>query len=681
MSGRSSNILKALQAKQDKNFSDKLARVEQSKRYYVRRCEILETILADIDIHSVPPRSASGQESFFQAYQGGILEREQMFTRVSTAPQFYESFIDELINNARREPHGRRWSLPIVMLAFVVHSLGSKAYNYLRAFIPLPVRQTLFNHFGEPLNAWRESLLNFTQAGNICSLFRRRHNLADSEKIEVVLAVDAMAIQPVSVPEFGATPGDNHVFLFEILPLSCQLKPMSVHIMTQRNGNAGEVVIKRIGELKEILAKHRFKVRCIASDGDRGYDSLHRDMMSKWIGELRGSGLEAAVDAVRHYGMRVVGDFLHILKNARARMMNGRVTILSTGHFPFTAQDVNKILKLGRALTDNTSQGKMRDSYALEVFTLENCLRLVKGGHLHIAFYLLPYALWNAVVNNPSLSCQMRREMLSVVIDIFDIWANNMQDVNKEVVSINKNKGKVQFACSENHARRALNSLVTLLLEIERHPDNLGLDRIGTHPVECRFGMVRLLCHSEHTWRRVVKSFTKITLVNDCATILGKPLVIRERVNSGGVKVRSEAGIYIQAPKSTIIQVFEALRVIVLSSTGLSFGEKMIRKAQSVLGSFWSFIATLTEQCQPPDVIPPRLSHGSSVSHSTIMARLISFCHNPIAEDESSVDDRVGPSTEEPEDNFVSPHVLAPEFSTLEVPIDLRRELSESGDA
>ena len=673
MSGRWGNILKAVQAKKAKNLKTEKMKIQQSKRYYMRRCQILEAILADIDIQAIPPRSASGQEKFFQAYQEGTLEN---VLTPAKAEQFYESLINEVSNNARREPRGRRWSLPIVMLAFVVHSLGSKAYDYLRTFLPLPVRQTLYNHFGTPLDAWRDSLLNWTQAENVCSLFRRRHNLPDKEDIDIVLAVDAMAIEPVSFEEFGAALGDNHVFLFEMLPLSCKLKPISVHIMTQSNGNAGDEVIKRIYDLVETLSRNHFNVRCIASDGDRGYDSLHREMMSEWIGELRGRGLEAALDVVRDYEKRIAGDFLHLLKNARARMMNGRVTILSTGHYPFTAMDVNKVLNLGRALTDNTSQGKMRDSYALEVFTLDNFLRLVKRGYLHIAFYLLPYALWNNVVNNPGISCQMRREMLAIVIDIFDIWVQNMQDIDKNGVSINKNKGDlVQFACSENHARRALNTLMTLLLETERHPDNLGLDRIGTHAVECRFGMVRLLCHSEHTWRRVVKAFSKITLLNDCATILGKPIVIRERVNTGGTKMTSEAGIYLKAPESTMAQVFEALRVVLLGKAGLSLGEEMEQNAQFVVDSFVDFIADFTKLCQSSDINPPRLSHGSSVSNSTIMARLISFCRRTI-----TADDCVGATAEEPEDNFVSPLVLMPEFSSLEVPDSHESNRSESED-
>ena len=650
-------------------IASELDKEQRSKAYYQRRCQILETIVCDLDRDLLPPRSASAQETFFQQYKQGIMDGDKMAAVQSVEP-FYESFVHEVLKNGQREPTGRRWSLPMLMLAFVLHSLGSKCYQYLRSLVVLPAKQTLYNHFGEAVDGWMESMLEISGVRNICLLFRRRHGLALTQEIEVILAVDAMAIEPVAIDDHKATVGDSSVFLFELLPLSCALKPVSIHIMPQQNGNAGAAVRERLEELQGILKGLHFVVRCIASDGDRGYEAMHRDMASQWVPQLLSTGLEEALECVRRYSMCIIGDFLHILKNARARVFNGKVSIFTTGNCAFDATDMNKILKLGNPLTDNTSKGRMRDSYALEIFTLDSFRRLVDQECEHIAFYILPYALWNDVVNNPCLSCQMRREMLAIALDIFSMWMVNMQDVDKTAVSINKNKdGLIQFACSESHVRRAMNTLVFLLLELERHPENLALDRIGTHPVECRFGTVRLLCRNKHSWGRVVNSFSKLTLVNDLACILGHPLVIRERVNSGGVKVTSSTGIHIPRPAESIVQVYESVKVLLFSRSGMLF-ESLKDEARSVVDSFVQYIVSLIEESHVSDAKPLKLYHGSSVSNVSIMARLISFCQNPlVVDDDVRANDGLSVMEEDGDDNdFVHPYVTDPKFSDVEVP-------------
>ena len=166
-----------------------------------------------------------------------------------------------------------------------------------------------------------------------------------------------------------------------------------------------------------------------------------------------------------------------------------------------------------------------------------------------------------------------------------------------------------------------MNTLVFLLLELERHPENLALDRIGTHPVECHFGTVRLLCRNKHSWSRVVNSFSKLTLVNDLACILGHPLVIRELVNSGGVKLTSSTGIYIAKPAESIVQVYVAVNVLLFSRSGMLF-ESLKDEAKSVVDLFMQYIVSLIEACHLCDTKLVKLYHGTSVSNASIMAKL-----------------------------------------------------------
>lgn len=605
-------------------------RIQKSLQYFRRRCTILETILADIDRTALPPKSASQQENFFSECKKSREEKTKIVLELPTAEPFYRLLAAEMLENSGRHPNGRRWSFPFLMLSFVARSLGSKGYDYFRQFIAMPTKQTLLNHFGAATQTWAECLVDVAKMSSICDLFRRRYRLDDLCKPEVVIGVDAMTIEPVAFPEASAHVGDNHVFLFELLPLSCEFKPFSLHVMTQRGGNAGQAVLNRLDEIRSELTKYGFCVRCLASDGDRGYDALHREMQSRWFSKFTSKGVEKALKSIKKCENRVVSDFLHLLKNARSRMINGRVSLFGTGICPFKAADMNEKLALGAALTDNTSKGRMRDSYALQIFTLENFLRLVNSQAIHMAFYILPYALWNSVVNNAEMSCQMRREFLVTCLEIFTMYMTRMRDVDSSVVSINKNNGElIQFACSENHARRALNTLIVLLMEIERHPDDLALDRLGTHPLECRFGSIRMLCRSKHCWKRVHRAFSTVVTVNDMTTVLGRPIVVRERVNLGGVKINGETGgIYVEAHHKPIEQVYEDVAAVLSNRKEGILDTGTTVDVTSEIADFVNYIGSFVECCRQCGARDPKLYHGTQVSNTTIMARLIAFCRN-----------------------------------------------------
>ena len=502
---------KALQGRHLLDLERQLRQVTMSRDYFQRRCEILESIINEYDPSLLPPKGPPHQERFFREYMNRTTAGSVQITGPET---FCASFIKELTENSTRHPQGRRWSLPTLLLAFVLRSLGSKAYDYLRWFVPLPCKQTLLSHFRNSMSTWSGSrcLLDTKDLPSVCRLFRKRHSLAEDEPVEVCLGIDAMSMEPVTVGDLVC----NHVFLFELLPLSGQMKPMSIHLMPWSSGNANSDVLKRIEELVAALGVLKFPVRFIATDGDRGYDSRHNQMHLKWQNVYYKHGLEKVIEQLDQTEKLIVGDLLHLLKNARSKLLKGKVSVFGDGSFAFDASDLEQELNLGMALTDCSSKGKRRDIYVLEIFTLKNVVTLIQRRQLVMSLYIVPYAMWVSVVMNPAMSCQMRREFLSFVINLFAEMLLLLQSVDTKRVAINKNEpGKVQFAFFENHMKRVLNTLVVQLCEIQRSPDDLAMDRIGTHVLECRFGMIRLLCQYKHSWKMILRSFSKCLLFQD----------------------------------------------------------------------------------------------------------------------------------------------------------------------
>lgn len=344
---------RALHARQLTNLEGKLRKMKASRDYFRRRCEILESIVNEIDPSLLPPRGAPSQERFFRSYMAKTMDSEIHLAGPET---FCASLTREMSENSTRQPQGRRWSLPMLFLTFVLRSLGSKAYDYFRWFVPLPCKQTLLSHFGKSMDSWSRRLLEVNELTEVCALFRRRHLLPDNELVHVCLGIDAMSMDPVVYGPNGSL--CNHVFLFELLPLSGRMKPLPIHLMPFPSGNARRDVLCRIDELVSILTRLNFVVRFIAADGDSGYNIIHERMYLSWINIYNRKGLDEVIEALDGMNGLIVGDLLHLLKNARSKILKGRVSVFGDGSFSFDASDLERVLNLGRALTDISSKGE-----------------------------------------------------------------------------------------------------------------------------------------------------------------------------------------------------------------------------------------------------------------------------------------------------------------------------------
>jgi hypothetical protein len=66
----------------------------------------------------------------------------------------------------------------------------------------------------------------------------------------------------------------------------------------------------------------------------------------------------------------------------------------------------------------------MRDSYALQLFSLENCLKCLQEGQVNELMYLLPWVLQEEVLRNPALSRAQRLEKATLSFGILTQYFN-----------------------------------------------------------------------------------------------------------------------------------------------------------------------------------------------------------------------------------------------------------------
>ena len=611
-------------ARKIKSLSDEVLSLKMSLQYYEERCELLERIIARIDPSLLPSRKVSTQKRILASS-----------TPLSSPPcppeptleESSNQFIDEVLSNQSRKPQGRHWSQDTKKLCFVVRSLGSKAYDYLRHYIALPCKQTLLDEFRNDLLCWSENLVAPEGASRICNFFRQYSRVNEEDEVDVILSIDAMAMEPLNETQSLNEPAHNSVFFFQILPLRCEHRTFPLHLMTRASGSASTDVLQRIDYLCSVLQESKISVRAIATDGDAGYNTLHEKMFNSWIGAFTRIGLDSALTIVCDYSCRVLSDFLHLLKNARSRVLNCRVTMCPDGGAPFDAKDLNECLGLGLALTDYSAKGRMRDIYPLELFTLENFCKLYDSGLVNMALYILPYALWMHAIRNPDISIEMRRQFLSHVIEIFTYHLKVLDLLDRKLISENKKEGVVQYFCSRRHAIRVCNTVMATLVELGRGTENLALDRLGTHATECTFGLIRLLCHNKHNWKTIHRSFARVTLLEELASELEYPIRIRGRENIGGTKIaNSEDMVFIFSETLSVAALYEnALALIDGSQEIVACDCGLYGEIVEDIDSFVWYIKEFREECAARGVKFAKLWHGSSAANSTILARLISF--------------------------------------------------------
>ena len=445
MSSSPSSPFKAQNRRKIVEITKKLEKEKKSKMYYIRRCEILETIINDNCPNLLPPKGMTAQEVFFDGYQNYTVdETNETETNEKILDSLQNTLILEMQNNKRKNIHGRRWSDTAIMVSAILFFLGPKCYDYIRKIFTLPNPKTIKRHFKPAINNWKLSLVNLIYICDILQLFRRKYDLAPDREIDIVLGVDALSMDIFKSKDDEC----DSAFMFLIMPLSCEYKPISIHLLPDCNGKAGKDILDKLDTIIKILKEQHFNILYIATDGDSGYQSKHNAFYQKWFNILQTKGLDEAMCSVLNEKEWPVTDFLHILKNARSRIMNGNVSLRIDGLYPTNNIKMNIILQLGKSLQDRSTLGKMKDIYPLEIFTLNNFLKCIEQDAYVEAFYILPYALWCEAIRNPVISPQMRLEILSMILNIFSFFLENIHSLGNGVSQVNS-KGSVQFFSSE----------------------------------------------------------------------------------------------------------------------------------------------------------------------------------------------------------------------------------------
>jgi hypothetical protein len=289
----------------------------------------------------------------------------------------------------------------VLRFAFLLSSTSAASLRLARRFMRLPCPTTVSNCSKSEIDNARCSLSEMDNLDDQITTFIQMNSLPAGTPVSV--AVDAMAMSA----DRSCLPGKaaDHSFVIYGQPLDRRYRCLPLHVITAESGQASEEVRAVVDEVCIRLRSRGLIVKYLCTDGDPGYNKYHTTFFAEWYTRFLDGGLSSALDHASQNTILPAGDFLHLWKLFCNRVKNHTVTLSPDSNvlFNLSADSLEALLKLGVALQDRSSIGKMRDSYALQLFSLKNCLKCLEQEQTNELMYLLPWALQEEVLRNPSL--------------------------------------------------------------------------------------------------------------------------------------------------------------------------------------------------------------------------------------------------------------------------------------
>ena len=231
-----------------------------------------------------------------------------------------------------------------------------------------------------------------------------------------------------------------------------------------------------------------------------------------------------------------IGDPLHIWKNLRCRLQAHPIFMYPEQAVEASAQRASNTLNLGSVLDDTTSTGKMRDSYALQLFTFENVVKLLKAGDYSNAALLMPFACWTAVVYSTAIDINFRLFLTELAFSMIEGWQKLVPELkDRKVFQKSTQNSEAVTVAEDQYLMRMLNTLAATGVALKFGSSRIRMDAIGTHLVENLIGIARQ-ASSDPRWERIMSTYSHAEIRKRIARKYGLILHVSGRIGDGGCK-------------------------------------------------------------------------------------------------------------------------------------------------
>ena len=438
-------------------------------------------------------------------------------------------FQKEIILNFFREKNGRDYSMEFKQFCYVLYNKSPREYKLLETLLPFPCYKTIHNNFENDISNYNEYITN---VDSCIEILKQKEIGIEGDFIPCVLSIDAFTTTIFKKQEIK---DNNHCFIFNMQPFDTSIKSFILHLEPSGKGNGSKEIDEITNKILKIPSK--FKILFISVDGDLHYDNFFKKQFDRLINLYKNGGLENVFDHLFDNGPIYISDFLHIDKNMRSRLLNNKIIIN-----PFIPQKsintfcINQLIDAKDALFDRSSIGKMRDAYPLQLFTIKNSLVLLNQYTKESFFYFVLFSLWSEAQLNQEIDPETRVYLINTLIDIFVQLYDEYSKTLPQNVSMKNSPYCSQLFLTYIKIQRIIPTLIAESFSIQKHCENLGIDRLGSHPCENRIGNIRCECQGNHSFENVLATTTRHEYLKGALKCLSLKEERPTRLNMGGCK-------------------------------------------------------------------------------------------------------------------------------------------------
>ena len=376
----------------------------------------------------------------------------------------------------------------------------------------------------------------------------RLTNMSEENICYAAIGGDAAAV--IEQNNENKTKEPKNLYCFQFLPLDYNLPTFPIQYQINPTGTCSEKTLTVFNDLTSILNGYK-KVKIIFKtvDGETKmnpwFSSLFIEKNEILNKEHLNSNLEEILHLAWHYIQYEpwpVSDLIHLFKCARAHCL-GHLICIDPYHFICINMDLmREATGLITNLRDKSTQARMNDQYALELFSYEAYINLLAKGRYEAAFYILPFMALNECIRNSNITRKERLLFCDIAFRVFRHHYYVVESVpNNGMFTQRYNKNALGTLFGEKiFIQRCLCTTIGIGVALELNIPRIGLDRIGTHCIECGFGIMRILQRDVNTVERAIKTVAKTCMLIQNNYILQLPIKINTRENNGGVKIQTE---------------------------------------------------------------------------------------------------------------------------------------------
>lgn len=444
-----------------------------------------------------------------------------------------DEIIKDVVQNSTRKPQSRKYTEKFTSFCSIAYLFGTKCYNFLAKRIPLCSVSYLKKLSNPIINEIMKSLFQIDQIFKIIESYKLNG-------LHASLAVDAASFQKItgegllkksvvlqSIENLQIEKDEvySNVFVFLLQPFSQSQRTIPIQIFLNQNGNANIHIIEIIKSIVAYLNMYNIIIDFICTDGDHFYDLEHRMFFDDYINrvyEFENFEFIYSIYVINRV-LLPNSDILHILKGVRRNLLNKDFIYVDYYNSITISIDEFEQYDLNKIINDTSSNGGMKDSYPLLLFSFQVFKTMCERGNYAHAFFVLPYFFLAESIRNPILSNDSRIYYLEVSFWIILYFFHQHNLVKKHYVH------------SKIGLIRTLNTILTIIISIQKHV-LLKLSRVGTHCLECFFGLVRLACHGNHNLANILRSIAKSIFIKNELIKINEEVTIKGRDNLGGTQ-------------------------------------------------------------------------------------------------------------------------------------------------